>query len=366
MNREVISDKQGIILVILFMMGSSLIIGTGTEAGKDSWIAIILGMIISFPILMLYSRILSLFPGKDLFDIVEIIFGKFFGKILVLVYAWFAFHLGSLVLRNFGEFINSVSIPETPEIIPMIVIVLLCAYGIKAGVEVLSRWGEFASVILISFVLLSILLLIPAMELNNIQPSLAKGMMPIFQGAYSVFSFPFAETVIFTLVFSSLKSKKSPYKVYTWGLILGGIVLFFTTLTEILVLGETQFTTTFFPSYTTVSRTNVGDFIQRAEIIVSIAFLGAGFVKVSVCLLATCKGLAKLVGANDYRFIVTPTSLLMVCLAHLVYESLMEMTEWAFTTWSYYAFVFQVALPVIVWICAEIKKKSLTKKGFKT
>lgn len=49
MNKEVISDKQGINLVILFIMGSTLVIGTGAEAGKDSWLAIIIAIIFSFP-----------------------------------------------------------------------------------------------------------------------------------------------------------------------------------------------------------------------------------------------------------------------------------------------------------------------------
>lgn len=357
MEREVISDKEAIILITLFMMGSNLVLGTGAEAGKDSWIAIIVGMIVSFPVLMMYSRILALFPTKNLYDIVEIVFGKFFGKVIVLIYIWFAFHLGALVLRNFGEFINSVSIPETPEIIPMTVIALLCAYGVKSGIEVLGRWGNLALVILSFLIILVILFLIPNMKLNNIQPMFSKGIKPVLLGAYSVFAFPFAETIIFTLVFSALRNKRSPYKAYKYGILIGGLILFITTMTELLVLGEMQFTSTFFPSYTTVSRTRVGDFIQRSEIIVSIAFLGAGFIKISICLLAACKGVAKLIASEDYRFIVTPISLLMICLAHLVYESLMEMTEWAFTSWGPYAFLFQVIVPIIIWIGAEIKKK---------
>lgn len=359
MGREEISDKQGIVLVTMFIMGSSLVIGIGAEAGKDSWMSIIFGIILSFPVLMMYARILSLFPKKNMFDVIEIVLGKFLGKIVLIMYIWFSFHLGALVLRNFGEFINSVSIPETPEIVPMTFIVLLCAYGVKSGIEVLSRWSRLALLILVSLITLSIFLLIPDMELNNIRPLLSKGIMPVLTGAFSVFSFPFAETILFALVFSGLQNKKSPYKIYTYAIVLGGLVLFATNITELMVLGEIQFTSTYFPSYTTVRRTTVGDFIQRSEIIVSITFLGAGFIKISICLLAACKGIAKLFNSKEYRFIVTPISLLMVCLAYLVYDSLMEMTEWAFSIWRYYAFVFQVILPVIIWIGAEIKHKML-------
>lgn len=358
MNREVITNKQGVILVILFIMGSSLVIGTGSEAGKDTWISILLSMLFAFPMLMIYARILSLFPKKDLFDILEYVFGKFIGKIMILIYIWFVFHLAALVIRNFGTFIKTVSLEETPEIIPMMCITFLCALGIKKGIEVISRWGELAVIILISLLIMALLLLIPNMDSNNIQPILAKGFKPVLKGAFSVFAFPFAETVSFCLIFSALKNSRSIYISYTWGLIVGGSVLFLTTLVDILVLGEEEFASTFFPIYTTVSRTNVGDFIQRAEIIVSIAFLGAGFIKVCVCLLGTCKGISKLFGFKDYRFIITPVSLLTLNFSYLVYESLIEMTQWAFITWNYYAFLFQVILPIIIWIGSEIKKKT--------
>lgn len=361
MNKELITDKQGIILITLFIMGSSTLIGTGSEAGRDGWLAIILAMIFSFPILMIYARILSIFPNKDLLHILEHIFGKLLGKFIVLIYTWFAFHLGALVIRNFGEFINNVSIPETPEIILMLSIVLLCAIGIKAGLGMLCRWSELSIQILFIFIFISASLLIPDMNFNNLKPIFLKGIQPILKSSFSVFAFPLAETVIFCMIFTCLRNKKSPYRIYTWGMVLGGTVLLIITIIEILVLGERKFTSVFFPSYVTISRANIGDFIQRSEIIVAISFLGSGFVKVFICLLGACKGIAKVFECSDYKFLVLPIALLMVNLSYFVYESLIEMWEWAVEVWPYYAFLFQVILPIMIWIAAEIKYKALKR-----
>lgn len=365
MNKEVISDTQGIILITMFIIGSSVVIGTGAEAGRDSWMTIILGMIVAFPVILLYSRVHYLFPGKDLFDIMEIVFGKFLGKVLSLVYIWFSFHLGALVIRNFGEFINTVSIPETPEIVAMIIIGLLCGYGIKVGLEVLGRWGQLAFLFILGLLFITVPLLVPAMNWRNFLPIMGKGITPVLKGTFAVFAFPFAEIVIFTLVFSSFRSRKSPYKVYAWGLLWGGLILLTTTLSDIAVLGERQIGSIYFPAYSVVSRMNIMDFIQRTEVVVSIGFLASGFIKVSICLLGACRGIAKVIGNNDYRFMVTPVSLLMIILSYIIYDSMLEMIEWAFTTWTVYAFLFQVILPVIIWIGAEIKKKSLEKEKYK-
>lgn len=357
MNRESISLKQAISLITLFIMGSTLVIGSGAEAGRDSWLAIILGMIFALPMLLIYARILSLFPGKDLFDIIEYIFGRFLNKIISILYIWFAFHLGVLVIRNLGEFINTVSLINTPMIVPMFCITFLCAWAVKSGIEILGRWSEFTLIILILFIAITMILLIPIINLTGIQPMLFKGCKPVLLGAFSFFSFPLAETIIFCLIFSYIEGGKSSYyKAYMWGLIIGGTIVLITSLTEILVLGEFYYTSFYFPSHSTISRVGLSSAIQRMEIVVSITFLGAGFIKISICLLGTCNGIAKLFRLKNYKFIVTPISLLMLILSYSIYDSMIEMFEWAFKTWRYYAFPFQVILPIIILICAELKK----------
>lgn len=357
MNKETISNKQGISLVILFIIGSASIISTGVEAGKDCWLATLCAIIISLPILMMYAKILSLYPEKDLYDIIIHVYGKYLGKLISILYIWFAFHLGALIITNFGEFINAVSMPETPKIIPMIMVTILCIWGVKLGIEVLGRWAEFALPVLIFFITLKILLLIPDMDINNILPLLSKGIGPVYKGAFLTFTFPFAETIIFCLIFSTLKEKKSSYKIYLWGLIIGGIIVFSTSLTDILVLGERSFTSLIFPSHGAATRINIADFVQRLEIIVSISYLGGGFIKVSMCLMGACRGIAKILEYDDYRFIVLPVALLMLNLSHFVYDSSLEMIEWIISSWRYYATLFQLILPIFILLGALIKKK---------
>lgn len=82
MKNENISERQGIILITLFIIGSTFLIGSGGAAKQDAWIAVIIAILCSIILLLMYSRILSLYPGKDLFDILQIVMGKFTGKII--------------------------------------------------------------------------------------------------------------------------------------------------------------------------------------------------------------------------------------------------------------------------------------------
>lgn len=355
MNKEIISDKQGIMLLILFVTGSTVVLPTAVEAGRDLWLAILLALLAAGAASGIYARILFLFPTKDLFDILEDIFGKILGKFFVLIYSWFALHLCVLVLRNFGDFILIVGLEGTPMAVSVIAIGGLCIWGVKEGIEVLGRWAEFFLPITALFILLATLLLIPEMEVNHFRPFLYEGMVPVLKGAYSAFTFPFGETVLFLMAFDVLKRRSSAYKVYFIGLLLGGLAILITSITEVAVLGIQTYQHVYFPSHMAVARLNIGEFLQRLEIIVAISFLVGGFIKVSICLLAACKGITKLFGFKDYRFIVVPVGAWAINMTLFIYDSVMETIAWASDVWPYYAFPFQVAFPIMIWACAEIK-----------
>ncbi|KUO75315.1 MAG: spore gernimation protein [Clostridia bacterium BRH_c25] len=361
MNKELISDQQGINLTVLFIFGSTLVMGTGGQAKGDTWIAVMLVLFLSVPVLMVYARILSRYPGKDLYDILEEVFGKYLGRAFSLAFIWFSFHLGALVLRNFGEFMNTVGLPETPKAVPIIMFALICAIGVKSGIETLGKCSSLFIVGVFSLLFLLAFLTIPNMKSENLLPIMYDGFKPVLQGTFSAFSFPFGELVVFMMVFDSLKKPNSSYKVYLKSLVIGGLVVFFISIRNVMVLGADTLGSVYFPSYTAISRINIGNFLQRLEIAVSIVFTLSGFIKISICLMAATKGITKLFGFKDYRVFVTPVGLLMVNLAYLVYDSIMEMFEWAFEIWPYYAFPFQVILPLIILIAVELKARLQNK-----
>jgi spore germination protein KB len=113
----------------------------------------------------------------------------------------------------------------------------------------------------------------------------------------------------------------------------------------------------YFPAYEAVSRINIGDFLQRMEVTVSFVFFISVFVKSSVCLLVTSKGIAKMFNLKDYRSIVIQTGFLMIYFSYTFYDNIMEMKYWADKVYPYYVFPVQVILPIIIWITAEIKSR---------
>lgn len=362
MNKEIISNKQGISLISMFLTGSTSIFIAGLDAKNDLWIAIILGLFMIFPMITIFARLNYIFPNKDLFDIVEICFGKFIGKVITIIFTWYAFYWTADIVTNYYLFIKTVSLTKTPKIILIIILTSLCAWVIKEGIEVLGRWSEFFFVIVIISIFFAIFLLIPDMNITNIRPILQNGVKPVLKGAYSVFMLPLGQTLAFTLVFSNFKTEKSPYKIYIFGVLIGSILTMFISTTNILVIGIDEATAVYYPSYAAAMRMDIFHFLQRTEVIITIVFILGGFVKISIVLLCTCKGVTKLFNYKDYRFIIVPISLLIINLAYFQYDSIQHYFEFATEIWNIYFLPFQVILPIIIWITAEVKKENLQKK----
>jgi spore germination protein KB len=92
-------------------------------------------------------------------------------------------------------------------------------------------------------------------------------------------------------------------------------------------------------------------------------FIFGVFIKDSICLLVACKGIAKLLDLEDYRSLVIQIGLLMVYFSYIVYDNSMMMRYWAFEVYPFYAFPFQVVLPILIWILAEIKNRKNKRSG---
>lgn len=357
MNQEIISNRQGISILVIFMVGSTIVLNPGKEAGADTWIAILLAMLAALPMLLIHTRLMRIFPGKDLFDLQQEAFGKIAGKITSFLFVWFTFHLGTLVLRNFSEFIQTISLQETPQVPILISMGILIIWAAKNGIEVLGRFAVYIIPLLVGAIIVVFLLSIPQMYLKNIRPVLYNGIGPVLNSAASLFAFPFGELALFTMVFDSLKSQDKIFKVYLIGIIMTACILILSYVRNILILGSENYLNMFFPSYFSVGLINIGDFLQRIEAVVGVVFLFGGFIKASVCLYIASKGFAKIFNTGNYSDMTAPIGLLMVCMAGFIFTNTMEMFEWAAEIYKYYVIPFYVILPLITLIVIEIKTR---------
>lgn len=346
-----ISSYQFTVLLIGFILGSTVIIVPGSQAGQAAWLAYILGWLGGFFLFFLYLTLYQRHPGKTLVEINQILLGKWVGNLLSIAYIWYFIHLGSLVLRNFGEYVVTVSLPETPLWFMIILSVLAVAYSVKSGLEVTSRTAELIVPFTFIFNLGVSMILIPYMEFKNLLPFLPNGITPVLRASLSVITFPFGETIVFLMIFPYVNKGKNIKKSFITGFILAGALLLVAIFRDIMVLGETGIERKIFPPHLATKRIPG----LNLDPIIGVVFYITGGTKVCVCYLAAVMGIAQLTNSKDHRVFVYPIGVLIVGLSIWFYPNIAEMLRWAIEVWPFYSIPFQIIIPVMLLIISFLK-----------
>ena len=361
--KEIISQKHAVLMLSFFIFGGIAITGVPTlQAEQDVWIAIILGMIMAFIIYFVYARILTLFPGNGIYEVIGIVFGKVLGKIISLLYTWYAFFLGTLITIYFSQFIRIYALPETPDAVMTIVIPMVGVYAVKNGIETIGRSvGALFPIIILSMIAVTFLS-VYLFDYSHIKPVLYNGLKPVLVNTFYIFIRPFAESVLLLAVYGSLRKKSSFYKVYFSGLIIGGTMVLLVTFRTLLIFGIHNMHFSTYSSYESIGLIEFGQSFQRIEGAVAAVFLVTGIFRGSICLYAAASGLAKVFNIQDYRSICAPIALLSSLYSLNLFSSVDELVEWNEKSYPFYAVPILVILPVIIWLTAEIKMRIAKKK----
>lgn len=340
-------------ILALFLFGSMVISGS-KEAGQDVWITIIIGTLAAVPLLLCYARILKLFPSKGLFEIVTLIFGRIVGKIIIILYTFYTIQLGGFVIRTFSEFIKISAMPETPQLTLQALMILICIWMAKSGIECIGRVSRFALPLLVIVVVFTLIIFWNSIDLKNIQPVLGTDLKVIGKVSVIKAALPFCELILLASMFSSFEPGKSPSKAYLSAAAIASGSFVVTNIRNVLILGTPAVNRYYFPSYEAVSVISLGEIFTRIEVLIGISYTLAGTIKTGICIYIAALGISKISGYEDIRPFVAPSALIMLFIAGATAENAKNFFDIQ-DYYPYFAMPFQLILPVVILIAAEIK-----------
>lgn len=350
-----ISSFQLSVLVVGFVFGSSVIISPGGGAGHDAWIAVVIGLMEGLLIAWIFTALARQFKDKTIIEINSLVYGKILGRCISILFIWYLFHLGALVLNNYIRFLNLELYPNTPKTVGLLLLMLVCASTVGRGIEVVARCGLILVPLTILVAFGDTLFVIPHMDLNNLMPILDLPIGKLLWAAHGTASFPFAETVAFLMVFALLNKSGKEFSSVSKGLLIAGIILIVIAVRNAAVLGQMA-TVQNYPSYLTAQVIDIGDILTRLEVLVAINLITMGFIKISILFYGTALGLAQVFSLHSYRPLILPIGILMVILALTNFANTIEMIDFANRIYPIYAVPFQIAIPLITLIVAKLRR----------
>lgn len=244
---ERISPHQFMTLGAAVLMGTtflpvaSIVTGVG---GRDGWMSVLPGFALGIPYGLMVLSLLEQYPHKNLLQISAMLFGKWIGKIIGVLYLLITGYFGGLLLGQLGDIYEGSAMPLTPIGVFYLGGILLVLYLVWAGIEVFARFSEVVFPLIVIALVLNVGLSIPRIEQGEAMPILSEGLIPLFGGGVKVAPFAMEYILFLAGILTFLptgKQELGQLKTGVWrAVFLVGTLDMFVVLMQILVFGPAE------------------------------------------------------------------------------------------------------------------------------
>lgn len=353
-EKGIISSSQLLFMIIGFIQAGNLLLAFSSGVLKhDGWLALIAALVLSIPIALSYAVLSNQFPGKNLVQINDLIYGPYLGKLISISYIMIFLSLVSLNLRFFSDFLITYIMPETPIWAILIILTFVCAWAVRGGIEVIARCS-FVIVAIASIIILSTtVLMLGDMELKNFLPIFDLPLKDFIHGVHIIFSIHYLEIVAFLMVMAYVnKSNQVKFSMLA-GLVLGAFSILILEVRNIAVLGRVSEIVSS-PSFITVRYLSVAEVFTRMEMLVAIMLIMTVFLKVSILYYGVVIGTAQILKLRTFVPLVIPIGIIAIILAMISVDSSMEMFDLGKNFWPIFIVPF-LLVPVLSLLIARIR-----------
>nr|WP_280518736.1 GerAB/ArcD/ProY family transporter [Lederbergia wuyishanensis] len=351
---------QLFILILLFELGSALLVPLAIDAKQDAWLSILIAMINGFFVFLIFYQLYKYYPDILPTTYLQKIIGKFLGRIIAFTYIVYLLYLAARVLRDFGEMLAAVGYRETPLSINNLLLILIVSYSVRKGIEVLARTGELFSIFIYFLAIMGFALIAfsSLIDLNKLRPILEHGLMPVLKVAFTqVIFFPFGEIFVFSMLFPYINNPKKVKLTVFLALGLSGINLAIVTAVNVSVLGAATVSRSLFPLLTTIQAIELG-FLERLDIFFMLALIILGFFKISIYVYVALIGTADLFNIKQPSKLAFPFGFVAWFFSLAVASNVTEhFQEGLYVFPLYFQLPFQIIFPSIILIIAFLKNR---------
>lgn len=355
-----ISLNQFIILALLFIIGTSASLSpylVVNMAKQDAWLSALVSIGLGFLLVLLYGILVRRHPKMTLIESSETILGKWIGKIVSFLFFLYFLILTSVLVREIGDFITTNLMPETPIQAIEIIFILTVIFAVRLGLETFSRTSEIILPGVLLFFLFTVLFLIPEIRFENIAPFLEDGMKPVLRGTMQLLGVPIFELVILLMIAPYVDTPKQIGKALFIVTMLGGIFIFLIILFSILVLGPGSTSNLNYPIYALAQKINIGNFIQRMEVLAGGILFISMFIKTTICFYSMVLSFAQIFRLKKYEMLTFPLGMIVLVLSIILFPNIIYFNMFILKAWTPFVLIYGLFLPVILLVVDTVKKR---------
>ena len=346
-------------ILVISIIGDNMVIGLPEGTGRDIWVSLLISLVLCMPIVLMYGRMVTLLPGKNIYEMAEYAFGHAGSVIVSIVFGFFCYGMASVMLFSFSTFTNMISLVRTDFYIIVFLFILAASYLAHQGASTLGKWA------LIIFIAGSVTVLVifffasDIMNFRNLLPAFHHPFPNILSSGIRLAVLPILHIVVTMGISDSFEIPGKATRLYALALTSAVLYLMIIFIRICCTLGAEMMNTAVFQNFRSVSLVSISDFFERIEGIVLFVYLMTGIAQVAVCLLSISNSAKNLLKLHSHKTLLIPISVLVFATAQAPFDNIIAMFDFL-DLYYFISFPFQILLPLVIWIAVEVKHK---KKG---
>jgi len=341
LGKQTISAGQLAILYVSYMIGSSIINIPNPMihfAGNMAWLSFTVSALMGMLLLSLVLYLFRCYPDDEYTACLNRVFGRWIAGVFIVLLILMLFLMLAYIILDIGNFFTNTMMVETPMYVFNTLTIVVAAYTVYAGIEVMGRMFFLLMGSMMLAVVVIVFLAVPLTRTETLLPLFTEGIKPVLHGIYFSFGFPFGELFLFSVILPFVRkdSRRDAGKwlyamtALSWLLLLTVVIITLMTLGPL--AGDRKF------SLFAVARLiKVGNFIVGLEAIVGIALIAGSFTKATIVLFILNYVTARFFKLDDDKLLLPAISFITF---------LLSMTM--FRTEDEFSFAVQVGWPFIV------------------
>jgi spore germination protein KB len=342
--------------IIALTIGSKLSDDTPSilyeNAKNAGWIATILIGIISFIPVILLIKVFSAHKDKNLHEVIIHLFGKFLGNLISIVILIIGVAAVTVDSAVYVDIIGTMYFTQTPPSIIYIILMMVCAYGAKRGIEQIGSVSWLLLPYLKVTLLVALIVSIKEGSLGFIFPIWGESKLEIVKASAK-------STAIFSdfLYLGLIAPLVASFKDFKKGTI---ITLFFVTaeislamVTFVMLFDYTTAEMLSYPFHETIRYIQIG-FLQNVETLFFPFWLVATFIRFSFYLYLSAILLGGILKIKEFEYLIPLLTVLIILIGLAPDSPSIALYTMRQNLLMLLSPVF-LAMPLLMWIIAKIR-----------
>ncbi|SDN36689.1 Spore germination protein [Paenibacillus sp. yr247] len=357
-DQEQITHGQLGFLCFSFLSGfSTLFLIEAKLVKQDVWISDLFAIGVSVGVLWLLCYVQGQHPQLSMAETCEKLLGKWFAKLVLVIYLVYFLDLGVAAYRAISWFYTTAILPNTPPNVLILLIVLLSSYAVYLGLGTLVRTVQLILPFFILTISIVSVFILREVEINPFLPMFQSKISEVVYGGMVSFGFPFGKVVVFGFLLSQVKNTKKIFVSSAAAIALSGVYLLMASYLTFGSLGMNLTKLSAFPFFSAIQLVKFGEYMERLEILIIAIwtiFTLFELIVLQYVFILVIKQVFKIKEAKPF---ILPIGLLFYALSQISHTTIMDLAAYDFKILPFSTLIPSAIIPVLLAIITLVKKR---------